>query len=83
MKRIGKCEPDKCGAACCKAFLQKEEMVGDEKFTFPDGVCEKLKNNRCSIYSNRPQGCKDFPQSPDHPHYQAVKDVCTYKFIED
>ena len=71
IKRIGTCQPDKCGAACCKAFSKEE---------FPDGVCDKLKDNRCSIHSKKPKPCWDFPTTPDDPIYQLVKDKCTYKF---
>ena len=46
-----------CGACCY--FIDKAKKMGYE---FPykakkDGSCEKLIDNRCSIYENRPDIC--------------------------
>jgi len=81
--RKGKCQPEICGAACCKVFQNiagEEGLIEGKKFSFSKGICDKLKDNKCLIYKDRPKACKDFPDSPDNPAYQAVKDKCTYYF---
>lgn len=51
----------KCGC-CCKRIdevIILAERFGTEKFPYnhKDGVCEKLVNNECSVYENRPTVC--------------------------
>lgn len=58
---------NKCDGACCKQFnkLYKGVITGrkkDDPYYFPykidsNGVCEKLVNNKCIIYSDRPLIC--------------------------
>ncbi|MEA2036714.1 MAG: hypothetical protein U9O94_04360 [Nanoarchaeota archaeon] len=75
--RHGECNPEKCGSACCK--LLNEES--DKKFFEPEkGVCKYLKDGKCSIYNYKPLRCSSFPDSPNHPIYKKVKDVCGYWF---
>ncbi len=56
-----------CGA-CCKHIdrsidnaIKLSELTGNKDIIFPfthsDGVCEKLIDNKCSIYDNRPLLC--------------------------
>ena len=56
-----------CGS-CCRRVDKVIETINSiendyvrEMFKFPynqvDGVCEKLENNKCSIYENRPLIC--------------------------
>jgi Fe-S-cluster containining protein len=45
-----------CGA-CCKVF----GLIGikvDFPFAINDGICEKLVDNKCSIYADRPDCCR-------------------------
>ena len=64
---------DGCGA-CCKGWLVDvspcsdnvpEELVKASRalghcMRMRDDACIALKNNRCSIYENRPKVCRDF-----------------------
>lgn len=40
--------------------------------------CVSLADNKCSIYSNRSNGCKVYPHNP-----MALELGCTYYFEED
>jgi Fe-S-cluster containining protein len=63
-----------CGGACCKSFaLSKSILSGDaSRWLSLHGKdesthirfeiqCKALKDNRCSIYSERPGVCKSYP----------------------
>ncbi len=82
MIRKGTCQPDKCKSACCKVLHQypNKLIVDNTILEINDGVCNKLKNNKCLIHNNKPKPCKDFPLSPDDPIYKLVKDKCTFWF---
>lgn len=45
-------------------------------------LCPHLINNQCSIYEERYEYCKNFPESPNDETYVSVRDVCSYKFIK-
>jgi len=46
-----------CDAECCRSG--KSLTLNDEKILL--NPCPKLKDNRCSIYNERPTTCKTFP----------------------
>ena len=50
-----------CGACCRRVGLIIEQLK--EKYKFPydakeNGECEKLNDNKCSVYENRPDICR-------------------------
>ena len=59
-------------------FIQEEFAFLDEEGFFRlknvDGDCFFLRENKCIIYSNRPQGCKFYPIIFDLDKNQAVVD---------
>lgn len=101
-KRVGRCQPKKCGAFCCRmgpllllnstppktndlysVFGWKNEKVGDLRVVYQNQPCSKLSNLKCTIQKTKPQGCVDFPHSPDHNWYKlAKKNGCTYNFVK-
>ena len=50
---IYKC-PNNCGVCCEQVLTTHQNKILITK-------CSKLKNTRCTKYSTRPQGCKQFP----------------------
>lgn len=44
-----------------KRFIQKDDYLGDA--FLKHHPCTFLENNLCSIYENRPQACRDFPNT--------------------
>ena len=64
---------DECHAACCRrgriVLDASEAAFFKRKVVRPDALelvdltsgCEHLRTDRCSIYSDRPQVCRDFP----------------------
>lgn len=73
-QRKGKCEPEKCGALCCRV-LEDSPLVKTI-----NGVCVHLIRGRCSIQEHKPQQCRDFPNGPYDEIYQRVKGKCGYWF---
>lgn len=57
-----------CGQCCKNLFLTKEvseqfsesvqKLIDEFPYEIHNGVCEKLKNNKCSVYEDRPDICK-------------------------
>jgi hypothetical protein len=45
-----------CGAKCCKMMNLWLKHV-EFNFKSIDGICEKLKDDRCTVYSDRPIEC--------------------------
>ncbi|MDD6925077.1 MAG: YkgJ family cysteine cluster protein [Campylobacter sp.] len=43
-----------CGE-CCKNIRHIPELAG---YSDENGCCKYLKNNRCSVYENRPEVCR-------------------------
>jgi hypothetical protein len=80
--RHGKCDPDKCGAACCKMMKNPSPETKAEFCPDNNGVCRYLKNNRCTIQETKNQICKNFPPDPGDQNYLKVKDKCSYRFEE-
>jgi Fe-S-cluster containining protein len=39
--------------------------MGLKELIFVNGECVLLKNNKCSVYENRPTACKIFPYTSD------------------
>lgn len=97
IKRIGKCQLDKCGAACCKFFMINAPIdKGYEKYYegfFPEcneygdrflsQSCKFLqKNNKCSLWNDN-----NFPEvCKQFPNltdnvYRHIAHLCTFKFI--
>jgi Fe-S-cluster containining protein len=81
MMRLNLCKS--CEALCCrygkasilvsskeKARLEKLGASFDEEGMEPelDGCCFFLKDNRCSIYKQRPEGCKNFDCRDVYPN---------------
>lgn len=93
LKRTGRCTPKKCNSLCCRlvhsplnkavylnGFIDgKLERKGEYALIHKD--CKYLKNNRCSIWKNRPICCYHFPIYDDDV-YQKVKNKCGYKYVE-
>ena len=68
---------NECKAYCCKKgylILKAKEVdlvvkgkkslkkvEGGFSLNFNEGGCPSLKDNKCSVYENRPQTCRDFP----------------------
>jgi len=72
--RHGKC--NQCGA-CCRAL-----SPGEWKNGMTGATCNKLVKGKCSIYKDKPEECKEFPNSPGDLIYKRVKDKCGYWFEE-
>lgn len=47
-----------CKAGCCKKMGEVLKVYKDFPYGEINGVCEKLENNRCSVYSSRPWQCR-------------------------
>ena len=93
--RTGKCQPNKCGSACCKFhMIKKTDNTDDYIDGFYDSKnehgdhllvrnCKHLdvKNNKCKVWGTdkMPEVCKQFPV-PTDAVYKHVFDVCTFKF---
>jgi hypothetical protein len=67
-------ECDGCSLCCSCPWLLKEESaahpeifkattktIEDVDFLWDDGVCKYVKDDRCSVYPNRPLDCRIFP----------------------
>lgn len=51
---------------CCHLIGKENTLQLFQEETKQDGACPKLdEKNRCSIYSDRPLGCKMYPFYPD------------------
>ena len=70
MSKYESMDCSKCNAKCCKQnwLVRLTEEERDSEF-FDDSMvyygflqlpCEYLKDNKCSIYSNRPQVCRQY-----------------------
>jgi hypothetical protein len=94
LKRIGKCNPRRCGAACCRFFHCRQYQYAryfagfmDAKIkadgkggAFINRPCKFLKNNRCTRWKKRPVPCYQFP-IPSDEVYKQVKGKCSYRFV--
>jgi hypothetical protein len=47
-----------CKAGCCKKMGEVLKVYKDFPYGEINGVCEKLENDRCSIYDSRPWQCR-------------------------
>lgn len=64
--------------------VKDRDGLKDKKVVRIPVVCKHLNraNNRCLVHNGKqPTACKQFPHIYDEV-YQAVKDVCTYRFEE-
>lgn len=93
IKRTGKCNPQKCGAACCKIYSgttpyvqytlamlgHKRCMKYGKEELWVRHICPFLKNGKCSIYAHRPGACRQFPHLYDTT-YKLVRRKCSFRF---
>ncbi len=90
VKRVGKCEPEKCKSACCKfvdAYYLSNYSKGffDEKDEFGKYYLNKDCNNlnecgKCKKWNkDLPGACKQFPH-PSDKVYWHIMDKCSFKF---
>ena len=53
-----------------RGYLKKIKIKGGVLYLTPQ-VCQHLdENNRCAIYRDRPQLCRDYPNKYLHPSWQ-------------
>lgn len=90
--RKGKCDRQKCRAACCRALNDDTGSFandlgvtpGEMQVLFAHFSCSNINELSasfdCKIYKNRPTLCREFPSSPWDGIYQRVKGKCTYWF---
>ena len=70
---------DKCGS-CCKVLKFIPEL---SEYDRGDGICKYLKDNLCTIYTNRPEICnveKTYKRFSDkyskEEYYKLVAEYC-------
>jgi len=90
VQREGRCQPDKCGSACCK-FVDAQYLNDysrgffDEINEFGKPILKRKCNNlmkcgKCKVWKGKlPAACKQFPH-PSDATYWHIMDVCTFKF---
>ena len=93
-RRIGRCNPKRCGAVCCKIIHLGRHPEQQRYFQYHLGkkiitmngircfesICKHLKDGKCNIHENKPVPCVHFPLLSDDV-YKAVRRKCGYGWV--
>lgn len=73
----GSCTPKNCGAACCK------DRIYTDATTYTEAYCPHLDQTEmtCTIYEDRWEGCRRYPQVESFTMFQN-HDGCGYYVAE-
>jgi len=93
--RTGKCDPVKCGSACCKFYMItggknvddytsgffENKNIYDDFYEVKNCKHLDVENNKCKVWDSLefPKVCAQFPNYTD-PVYRHVFKECSFRF---